>query len=118
MTAQPEQLLQQMTDTELACWEGPCCAARTHTRTHARYLNSHSSPSQHLPPALLLRAGGEERTVCAGSGAGESRERRGVIFPTRSGKLERGGSRAFVEECAGVGGARGVSEEKGGEQSR
>lgn len=46
--------------------------------------------------------------MCAGSGAGETRERRGVIFPTRSGKLERGGNRAFVEACVGVGGEGGV----------
>lgn len=56
--------------------------------------------------------------MCAGSGAGETRERRGVIFPTRSGKFERGGRRAFVEECVGVGVGVRVSEEKGGEQSR
>lgn len=104
MTAQPEQLLQQTTGTEL----GGAISRRAHM--HAHYLNSHSSPSQHLPPALLLnaaRAGGEERLVCAGTGAGETREWRGVIFPTRSGKLEGGGGRSFVEECAVEWGVRG-----------
>lgn len=115
MTAQPEQLLQQMTETELACWEGPYCAAHTHTCTctctHATWIPTVVRVNIYRPRSSSER---EEWTVCAGSGAGETRERRGVIFPTRSGKLERGGRRAFVEECVGVGGWGGCQRKREG----
>lgn len=117
MTAQPEQLLQQMTDTEQACWEGPYCAAHTHTCTHARYLNSHSSPSQHLPPALLLRAG--VNGVC-GKWSWRDEGKEGSDFPYQIREVGEGWEEGICGGVCGWGGAgkRGVSEEKGGEQSR
>lgn len=109
MTAQPEQLLQQTTDTELACWEGPYRGACT--CTHTTWIPTVVRVNIYRPRSSSTLQEREEKD--SRSVRELELDRRGSDFPYQ---IREVGGRWGKVICGGVCGGGG-SEEKGGEQS-